>query len=44
MAELRYNPIMRDWLMVASHRQTRPQMPKDFCPFCTGSGKVPDEG
>ncbi len=29
--------------MIASHRQNRPQMPKDFCPFCPGSGKVPDE-
>ena len=44
MAELRYNPVLRDWLMVASHRQARPQMPKDWCPFCIGSGKVPDEG
>lgn len=44
MAELRYNPISRDWVMVASHRQSRPQMPKDWCPFCPGSGKVPDEG
>jgi len=44
MAELRYNPITRDWLMVASHRQSRPQMPKNWCPFCVGSGKVPDEG
>ncbi|MCL2223216.1 MAG: galactose-1-phosphate uridylyltransferase [Oscillospiraceae bacterium] len=44
MAELRYNPITRDWLMVASHRQERPQMPKNWCPFCVGSGKVPDEG
>ena len=44
MAELRYNPITRDWTMVASHRQNRPQMPKDWCPFCPGSGKVPDEG
>ncbi len=30
--------------MVASHRQSRPQMPKDWCPFCVGSGKVPEEG
>jgi len=30
--------------MVASHRQNRPQMPKDWCPFCVGSGRVPDEG
>ena len=29
--------------MIASHRQNRPQMPKDFCPFCPGSGKVPDD-
>jgi UDPglucose--hexose-1-phosphate uridylyltransferase len=44
MAEPRYNPLSDDWLMVASHRQNRPQMPKDWCPFCKGSGKVPDEG
>lgn len=44
MAELRYNPVTRDWVMVASHRQGRPQMPKDWCPFCAGSGKVPDSG
>ena len=44
MAELRYNPISKDWVMVASHRQARPQMPKDRCPFCPGSGRVPDEG
>ncbi len=42
MAELRYNPLIKDWVMIASHRQNRPQMPKDFCPFCPGSGKVPD--
>ncbi|GMA50971.1 galactose-1-phosphate uridylyltransferase [Alicyclobacillus contaminans] len=42
MAELRYNPLLRDWTMVASHRQNRPNMPKDFCPFCPGSGRVPD--
>ena len=28
--------------MIASHRQNRPQMPKDWCPFCPGSGKVPE--
>ena len=46
MAELRYNPISMEWVMVASHRQTRPQMPKDWCPFCpgSGSGNVPDGG
>lgn len=29
--------------MVASHRQNRPNLPKDFCPFCPGSGKVPED-
>jgi UDPglucose--hexose-1-phosphate uridylyltransferase len=43
MAELRFNPLLRDWTMVASSRQNRPHMPKDFCPFCPGSGKVPDD-
>jgi len=43
MAELRYNPFKNDWLMVASARQNRPQMPKDWCPFCPGSGRVPDD-
>ncbi|NLY36325.1 MAG: galactose-1-phosphate uridylyltransferase [Tissierellia bacterium] len=43
MAELRWNPLLRDWTMVAAHRQNRPDMPKDFCPFCPGSGKVPQD-
>ncbi len=43
MAELRFNPLTEDWVMIASHRQNRPQMPKDWCPFCPGSGKVPDD-
>jgi UDPglucose--hexose-1-phosphate uridylyltransferase len=42
MAELRFNPLLKDWVMIASHRQDRPQMPKNWCPFCPGSGKVPD--
>jgi len=28
--------------MIASNRQNRPQMPKDWCPFCPSSGNVPD--
>lgn len=34
MAELRWHPLIKDWVMIASHRQNRPQMPKDWCPFC----------
>ncbi len=43
MAELRWHPLIKDWVMIASHRQNRPQMPGDWCPFCPGSGKVPDD-
>lgn len=43
MAELRWHPFTKDWVMIASNRQNRPQMPKDWCPFCPGSGKVPDD-
>ncbi|MDF2567282.1 MAG: galactose-phosphate uridylyltransferase [Oscillospiraceae bacterium] len=42
MAELRWHPLTKDWVMIASHRQNRPQMPKNWCPFCPGSGNVPD--
>ena len=42
MAELRWNPMIKDWIIIASHRQNRPQMPKDWCPFCPGSEKIPE--
>lgn len=43
MAELRYNPLLGTFTMVNSNRAKRPQMPKDWCPFCPGSGKVPEK-
>lgn len=43
MAELRWHPLIKTWVMVASNRQNRPQMPKDWCPFCPGSGRVPED-
>lgn len=43
MAEMRFNPLLGDWVMVASNRANRPHMPKGYCPFCPGSGKVPDD-
>lgn len=43
MAEIRWNPLIKDWVMIASNRQDRPQMPSDWCPFCSGSGNVPDD-
>lgn len=41
MSELRWHPLLKEWVGVAGLRQDRPQMPKDWCPFCPGSGKVP---
>jgi UDPglucose--hexose-1-phosphate uridylyltransferase len=43
MAEFRYNPLLDDWTIVNGARQKRPDMPKDYCAFCPGSGKVPDD-
>lgn len=42
MKELRWHPLLREWVSIAALRQNRPQMPKDWCPFCPGSGKVPE--
>ena len=43
MAELRWNPLLATWTMVATNRQNRPHLPKNWCPFCPGEGKnVPD--
>jgi len=43
MSDLRWHPLLREWVAVAAHRQGRPQMPKDWCPFDPGSGRVPDQ-
>lgn len=42
MQELRWNPLLGTYTMVAANRQGRPHLPKGQCPFCPGSGKVPD--
>ena len=34
MPELRHNPFLDTWTMVATNRQHRPNLPKDYCPFC----------
>jgi UDPglucose--hexose-1-phosphate uridylyltransferase len=40
--QLRWHALLKQWVVVSTHRQTRPQMPADWCPFCPGSGRVPD--
>ena len=42
VSELRWHPLLREWVAVAAHRQNRPQMPENWCPFDPGSGRVPD--
>lgn len=34
MPEFRWNPLLATWTMVATNRQHRPHLPKDYCPFC----------
>lgn len=41
MSELRWHPFLGQWVVVSTHRQHRPQLPRDGCPFCPGSGRVP---
>jgi UDPglucose--hexose-1-phosphate uridylyltransferase len=41
-SELRWHPLLRQWVGVAAERQGRPQLPEEWCPFCPGSGRVPD--
>jgi UDPglucose--hexose-1-phosphate uridylyltransferase len=43
VSELRWHPLLREWVGVAGHRQDRPQMPANWCPFDPGSGRVPDQ-
>ena len=43
MNELRWNPLLGQWVVVAAHRQGRPQMPAEWCPFCPSSGQVPPD-
>ena len=45
MSELRWNPLLGEWVITATHRQDRTFLPpKDFCPLCpTRPGGPPTE-
>ena len=45
MSELRFNPLLGEWLATATHRQDRTFLPPaDFCPLCpTKPGAFPTE-
>jgi len=47
MSELRFNPILREWVITATHRQERPLLvseedSKKSCPFCVPAEEVPE--
>lgn len=44
MSELRWNPVTREWIIMALERQSRPVLPEGYCPFEPGaSDEVPGE-
>lgn len=45
MSELRWHPLLEEWVITATHRQSRTFLPPpDYCPFCpTKSGGFPTE-
>ena len=44
MSELRWNPITREWIIMATGRQERPVFPEDYCPFCPSISREVTEG
>ena len=45
MSELRWNPVLEEWVITATHRQDRTFLPPDdYCPLCpTKPGAFPTE-
>ncbi|MEM2842016.1 MAG: galactose-1-phosphate uridylyltransferase, partial [Thermoproteota archaeon] len=42
--ELRWDPVLKEWIIVSGQRRKRPFLPESFCPFCPGSTEVPSKG
>lgn len=45
MHEIRWNPLIKQWVIVAEHRSMRPWRPEEssrafFCPFCPGAPEL----
>ncbi len=40
--ELRFDALTGEWVNIVGHRQTRPNLPSDGCPFCVGGLEAPD--
>ena len=40
--ELRFDALTGEWVNIVGHRQGRPNLPSDPCPFCVGGLEAPD--
>lgn len=40
--EFRFDTLTRDWASIVGHRQARPNLPAEGCPFCVGGLEAPD--
>ena len=40
--EMRLDPLTGEWVNIVGHRQTRPNLPSDDCPFCVGGLEAPE--
>jgi UDPglucose--hexose-1-phosphate uridylyltransferase len=44
MSELRWNPVLEEWVITATHRQTRPiESRASGCPLCPGVLEIPHD-
>jgi UDPglucose--hexose-1-phosphate uridylyltransferase len=39
--ELRFDALTGEWVNIVGHRQARPNLPTDACPFCVGGLEAP---
>ena len=40
--EFRFDALTREWVNIVGHRQQRPNLPSDECPFCPGGLEAPE--
>jgi UDPglucose--hexose-1-phosphate uridylyltransferase len=40
--EMRLDPLTHEWVNIVGHRQDRPNLPDDACPFCVGGLEAPE--
>src|SRR5262249_34964587 len=42
VGELRRDALTGEWVNIVGHRQARPNLPADSCPFCVGGLEAPE--